>query len=94
MNELTCWPEHKTGKWIVSRTQNGTGNEIVFAECYTQANADLCLAAQGMLEALEECITNEGANCLAYGADTPTLRRRLEAISNTARKALAKAKGE
>ena len=43
-----------------------------------------------LIRALEECITNDGANCLAYGADTPTLRRRLASISNTAREAIAK----
>src|SRR5260221_136768 len=41
-------------------------------------------------QALAECITNDGAHCLAYGADTPTLRARLASISNTARAALAK----
>lgn len=57
-------------------------------------NARLIAAAPDLLAALEECITNEGAHCLAYGADTPTLRARLASINRTARAALAKAKGE
>ena len=44
-----------------------------------------------LVGALRECITNDGAHCLAYGADTPTLRARLSRISATARAALARA---
>ena len=47
-----------------------------------------------LLDALKECITEDGARCLAYGADTPTLRRRLAAINSVALAALAKAQGE
>jgi hypothetical protein len=59
-----------------------------------QANARLIAAAPDLLAALKECITDDGARCLAYGADTPTLRRRLAAINSVARAALAKAQGE
>jgi len=58
------------------------------------ANARLIAAAPDLLAALKECITDDGARCLAYGADTPTLRRRLAAINSVARSALAKAQGE
>ena len=48
-----------------------------------------------VLEALRECITNGGENCLAYGTDTPALRHRLSNINAIARAALAQAeKGE
>jgi len=52
-----------------------------------EVNADL-------LAALAECITEDGAHCLAYGTDTPKLRARLEAISTLARAAIAKARTE
>lgn len=48
-------------------------------------------ASRDLLDALGECITNGGAHCLAYGADAPTLRRRLDSISKTAREAITKA---
>lgn len=54
------------------------------------ANARLIAAAPDMLAALQECITEDGANCLAYGTDTPKLRARLRAINETARAAIAK----
>jgi hypothetical protein len=57
------------------------------------ANARLIAACPELLAALRECITDEGAHCLAYGSDTPTLRRRIAAINELARAAIRKAEG-
>ncbi len=38
--------------------------------------------------ALVQCGTDSGAKCLAYGTDTPALRRRIAAINTIAREAL------
>ncbi len=64
---------------------NGQGQEI------GQANARLIAAAPDLLQALEECITNDGAP--AWN-DKMMAFRRLHAISDIARAAIAKAKGE
>jgi len=58
-----------------------------------EANARLIAAAPELLAALRECLTEEGAHCLAYGSDAPTLRRRIAAINERARAAIAKAEG-
>jgi hypothetical protein len=78
---------------------NGDGSHTIIAEANALggteenwgANARLIAAAPDLLAALKECITDDGALCLAYGTDTPTLRRRLAAINSLARSALAKA---
>lgn len=49
---FNVWPEHGTGKWIVSRTVSGTGNEEGFAECWTEASARLIAAAPRAAPAL------------------------------------------
>ncbi len=64
---------------------NGQGQEI------ERANALLIAAAPDLLQALEECITNDGAP--AWN-DKMMAFRRLHAISDIARAAIAKAKGE
>lgn len=51
---LHCWPEAKRGKWIVSRTVPGTGNEEVFAECWTVEAATLVENAPAMLKTLQD----------------------------------------
>lgn len=48
-----AWPERKSGRWIVSVTQNGTNNELVIAECHEEIKANLIAAAPDLLEALE-----------------------------------------
>ena len=58
-----------------------------------KANARLIAACPDLLAALRKCLTEEGAHCLAYGSDTPTLRRRIAAINELARAAIAKAEG-
>jgi len=59
------------------------------------ANADFivraCNSHADLLAALEECVTEDGAHCLAYGTDTPKLRARLEAVNQIARAAIAQA---
>ena len=57
-------------------------------------NARLIAAAPDLLEALEQCLTGDGANCLAYGTDTPSMRRRFAEINRIATEAIRKAKGE
>jgi len=34
------WPEHKSGKFIVSQTIPGTNNEFVLAECHNETDAN------------------------------------------------------
>lgn len=56
-----------------------------------KANAALIAAAPDLLAALEECITDDpGEACFNTGRKT----RRLQAISDIARAAIAKARGE
>jgi len=44
-----------------------------------------------LVAALRECVTEDGAHCLAYGADTPKLRARIAAINRTLREAITRA---
>ncbi len=96
--------KHTSGPWHIGRR---AGNPAIYshdgaeiAEMLTvtsddwRDNARLIAAAPDLLAALKECMTEDGARCLAYGADTPTLRRRLAAINSVALAALAKAQGE
>lgn len=58
-----------------------------------EANARLIAAAPELLEALQECITENGA--LAFASeDFYKAKQRLMAINNIARAAIAKAEGE
>lgn len=68
---------------------NATANGISDKE--VDANARLIAAAPDLLKALEECITNDGAP--AWN-DKMMAFRRLHAISDIAREAIRKAKGE
>lgn len=45
---------------------------------------------RALIDALTECITDEGAHCLDFDAGRPKLRARIIAINKTAREALAK----
>lgn len=57
-----------------------------------EANARLIAAAPELLEALQECITSEGAACFGDMQDHPErMQRRLYAIADIARAAIAKA---
>lgn len=60
-----------------------------------KANARLIASAPELLEALRQCITEEGATCLVHeGAKGLRFRKmRLDAISEIARAAIAKAEG-
>jgi hypothetical protein len=56
------------------------------------ANGNLIASAPDLLEALRECITNEGANCFA--TDTKhSLKKRIREITEIANAAIAKAEG-
>lgn len=60
-----------------------------------EANARLIAAAPDLLAALELCITSEGAACFSDMNSHPEyMQRRLYAISDLARAAIAKATGE
>ena len=59
------------------------------------ANARLIAAAPELLAALRECITSEGAACFGDMDNHPEwMQRRLYAISDIARAAIAKALGQ
>ena len=78
----------------------GWNAPLCVADCHTKnapesegervANARLIAAAPEMLEALRECITDDGAACMNTGQKS----RRLAEISRLARAAIAKAIGE
>lgn len=93
-------PQHAIDrKWeIVSPLKDG-GEMIVVGEhtgveCLTEANARLIAAAPELLEALRECITEDGATCLTHAETRPDwLQGRIHAVSNIARSAIAKAEG-
>lgn len=57
-----------------------------------EANARLIAAAPELLEILEQCITEPGAACFAHDRKDYMIRR-LNAISEMARAAIANAKG-
>lgn len=56
------------------------------------ANARLIAAAPELLEALDDCITNENATCIVQN-DAAYMIRRLKAINQICRAAIAKATG-
>jgi len=59
-----------------------------------EEHARLIAAAPELLEALQECITDAGATCFKNGMNRATLMtRRLMAINDIARAAIAKATG-
>ncbi|TXH40544.1 MAG: hypothetical protein E6Q97_39425 [Desulfurellales bacterium] len=66
-------------------------------ECRTEeakSNARLIADAPELLAALEECITSEGASCFGDMENhAEWMQRRLYAIGDIARSAIAKAKG-
>jgi hypothetical protein len=66
---------------------SNTGNRIatVFER---EEHAELVAAAPDLLAALLECVTDEGAHCLAYGTDTPAMRRRIAEINRIANAAI------
>lgn len=72
---------------------NGQPAPEVIASCKKRANARLIAAAPDLLEALEQCVTDPNAHCFASD-EKEAMYRRLRAINETARAAIAKAKGE
>lgn len=67
--------------------------EIFYTNAAGLANARLIAAAPELLAALQECVTEDGANCLAYGTDTPKLRARIAKINSICRTAIIAARG-
>lgn len=69
-----------------------------WGECRTEeakANARLIASAPDLMAALEGCITSEGAACFGDMKNHPEwMQRRLYAISDIARAAITKAKGQ
>jgi len=58
------------------------------------ANGKLIASAPELLEALEECVTSDGAACFSDMKSNPQrMQSRLHAISDIARAAIAKARG-
>ena len=56
------------------------------------ADSNLIAAAPELLEALRECVTDDGAHCFNSNK-AENMRARLNAISSVARAAIAKAEG-
>jgi hypothetical protein len=95
--------KHTPGPWINqgSRVVDLPGRQYAATICTLGtsteiadplANAQLIAAAPDLLEALQECITEEGAACLARD-DAYQMRKRLYTINTLARVAIAKATG-
>lgn len=94
---------HTPGPWIPCY---GKGRSIVNIECKgygnnchpiatikgtdMEANAKLIAASPTLLEALRECVTDPFAHCLVH-EDKDALYRRICAINDIARAAIAKA---
>ena len=101
-------PKHTPGPWaeLTGTISGPDGDEIaevvggdggrylddgVNAEC--AANARLIAAAPELLEALDNCITNENATCIVQN-DVAYMIRRFKAINQICRAAIAKATAE
>lgn len=102
--------EVNTLKWELLKADRSWSNESNGAEmagCISEGgrvvaylpnhfkDAPLLCSAPELLEALKECITSEGAACFSDMKSNPQrMQIRLHAISDIARAAIAKAKGE
>lgn len=80
--------ESRTIGWTCN-TLNETDEEVITEE--DKANAQLIATAPDLLEALKECITDDGASAMKEGLGRS--RRRLLAINEIAKAAIAKAEG-
>jgi len=99
----TVHPQYTDRSVFPIGTTEPDGSSIILAEVNSRggteenqrANAEFivraCNSHADLLAALEECVTEDGAHCLAYGTDTPKLRARLEAVNQIARAAIAQA---
>ena len=98
--------KHTDGPWQFKELPLGKGFEISgkeyandYALCssigsaWEESDARLIAAAPELLEALQECITDKSAYCIGNGSVTD-LGRRLAAINEVCRAAIAKAAGE
>lgn len=99
---------HTPGPWETEATDDhGSAvrvmdeGEATVALCYqnpcddagtAEVNARLIAAAPELLAALEECITDENANCIVTNDVAYTIRR-FKAINKIARAAIARALG-
>lgn len=81
---LNVWPEHDSGKWIVSRTNLGTNTETVVGEFWHHKDAETFAAAPDLLAALEAMLL---VGSLEYCETRPE-------VHNRARAAIARAKGQ
>ena len=98
--------KHTPGRWYVGASgriimcRMIAGNNVPVAQITgplpndeIKANARLIAAAPDLLAALRECITDDDAAC--YRTDDPrVVHRRLNAINDAARTAIAKATGQ
>lgn len=85
-NDFAQWITNEVGKAQIAKAFKPAG---MSEETYA-ANLALLASAPELLAALEECITRDGA--VAW-RNAEMAGKRLEAISNIARAAIAKAKG-
>ena len=88
-----CRPELHGAQPLIAALDPGR-DWIAVPDTELGYNARLIAAAPDLLAALEQCLTGDGANCLAYGTDTPSMRRRFAEINRIATEAIRKAKGE
>lgn len=72
---------------------NGTPAPVTVAKLVHKEFGPLIAAAPDLLAALRECVTDDGARCLNDDPRGERARRRLYAINDIARAAIAKAEG-
>lgn len=76
--------------WDFDGDHGATERRTTWAEA--EANGRLMIAARAMLDALRDCITDDGAQCIRT-CDVAYMIRRFRAINATARAAIELAEG-
>ena len=88
---MKTWYVASTGNHHGLVVEEATGRNV--AVTYNKADTPLVSAAPELLEALHDCLTQEGACAIVEGT-AERLLRRLREIDRVARAAIARAKGE
>lgn len=81
------------GIWIHNDSGTVVDTGAIREHPLSEADRTLIAAAPELLEALRECITEDGARCLANTEHPGLLVRRIQAINAAARAAIARAEG-
>jgi len=77
--------------WLIVKNEPADNPEVVASAC-TETLAKRICALPDLLEALQDCITDDGASCIVTH-NVAYMIRRFHAINEIARAAIAKAEG-